>query len=103
MGLEERLTALEAALSRETEKRKMLVAEVLVLRSALIGIALTTDASGARHTTAKSQASDRLAAYLIAAECPTTAAEEALSLLESLFFEIDAARSAADQQRAPLS
>jgi len=103
MTLDDRLTALENALSRETGKRKMLVAEVLVLRAALIGITITEDASGAGHTTAKSRAMDRLAAHLIAAEYPPAEAQEALALLEDTFYEIDAARTAADQPSPPLS
>lgn len=98
MTLDDRLTALETALARETEKRKMLVAEVLVLRAVLIGI--TTDASGAGHTTAKSRATTRLAAYLVAAEYPPAEAQAALALLDDTFYEIDAARTAAGQPSA---
>lgn len=95
MKLERRIKRIEAALAREIEQRQMLLTEVFVLRAALIGITINADASGARHTAAKSQATDRLTAYLMASGYESAPAQEALELLEGMFYEIDAARTAA--------
>lgn len=104
MKLERRLKRLEIALVSQEEKRRLMTAMILALRSALIGFTpLIAASSTFQHSAAKSLAMDRLSSSLLAGEFPADQAEGAIAALEDLFYEIDAARNAADQMPARLS
>lgn len=104
MNTEDRITKLEATIRTMEEKRKIMMFDLFALRSAFIGFAtIISDASTAQRAAAKSRAEDRLASCLLLVGLPDEQAEEAIATLEDLFYEIDAARNAADQPPARLS
>lgn len=98
MRLERRIRKVEAALATQEEKRAITMYELFALRATFIGFnSILSNASGAQHAEAKDRAMDRLASYLMAGEFPAEDSKEAIAILEDMFYEIDAARSARDQ------
>ena len=101
MNTEDRIKQLETALEAMEEKRKIMMFDLFAVRSVLIGLTpLIAASSAAQRGVAKSLAEDRMASYLLLAGLPGEQAAEALAALEDLFYEIDAARNAADQTPA---
>lgn len=98
MELERRIEQLERQQAETEQKRQLQVLEHMALRAATVELwALIASSSADQRTQAKWQAAGRLTNYLIAGCYPKPAAEEALTALEDLFYEIDAAQSAVDR------
>lgn len=102
MKPEQRLAELEQRQEATEEKRKLLLAEHLALRTAFIELAAIISASSTEQFDAlKGRAMDRamhsLTNQMMAGEFSQQESEEATAALEELFCDIDAARSEADQ------
>lgn len=96
MKLEQRIETLEHQLAEQNEKRRAQVLEHMALRAVTIeAMALISASSAGPHTLEKSRVANRLTNELMAGEWGQAAAREALEALEDLFYEIDAARTAA--------
>lgn len=96
MELEQRIEQLEHQLAEQNKKRRSQVLEHMALRAVTIeALALISTSSAWPHTLEKSRVANRLTNELMAGEWEQAATQEALEALEDLFYEIDAARTAA--------
>lgn len=104
MELEQRITKLEQSQAITEAKRKLLLAEHLALRAAVIELAtLISDASTDRFVAAKQRAMNSLTSELMAAQFSPEATEAATAALEELFSALAEAHAAADQAQPPVS